>query len=927
MSKKTAAPPPPKKTKEPPVEELQPPEDSIPLRAVVAAMAVVCVATSCFFVKTNPWLILLYVWGAISGSFVSYQYRNEKNLWIHYTVIAGVLAVLANFAHELVQGFDQGKLDVLAPIVHQVAGTFALHTFELKTRSDINMSSALGLALICLTAPAGQGLIFGMCVLVYVVLGAIMLYYDCVSRTVQSWLSNPPIAKASILAQQAPKRRRNRGSIALTIAFLPILSLGCFVFMPRGTEIVSEIAALVKAFFEDPFAEKDIQDPRMLDDSKDKHEKYRPPRNSLMFAPADERKPEQPQLPLTKKEDLKKKETKKPQDKKEELRKKKEEELRKKKEEEERKRREEELRKKKEEEERKRQEEERRKREEERRKRDEERLKREQERLKKEEERKKQEQQKPQDPQLKKKMDDERKQEDAQKKQDEAARKKDEADRKKDEEQRKKDEQVRKQKEPDKQEKEKKQEVSAADVQKTMGLMEHIKDPDQLLFKVVTNRTIYLRRFSFDKCDGQKWTDSKEGVTEFTKPVKGPYEIQTAPALALPKGFSALPLDQNFSVETDIGNIIPAGWVPQKIEYDGPKMTVDTYGNVRGSDPVKKGAKYKITSQLPVYTLPSMRKTPLLPAAEETKIRDDNKNYLQLPENHSEEVTAMAQRIAGEGNWFVQAENICKYLRKNYSYQLNVVKADDNAINEFLLKSRIGDCEDFASSFTIMCRCVGIPARSVGGYAPGDLDQMTGTHLIRAKHAHAWGEAYIPGSGWVPFDSTPDGYMPAMAKENSYDFDSLQRKIMNQPDNQTDPGKLHITAFGIFATGFGLIIVLILAFFVIRTIKALLDKFRKYRDSLNPSTKLFLKVQNDLKLALKVSRQPQDTPTDYEKRVKQAIDERMKMGQPVSTNLPTTLSKFLDVYSSCYFGNKRLYRDLEQLSNDVHELVKPGSKR
>jgi hypothetical protein len=54
-----------------------------------------------------------------------------------------------------------------------------------------------------------------------------------------------------------------------------------------------------------------------------------------------------------------------------------------------------------------------------------------------------------------------------------------------------------------------------------------------------------------------------------------------------------------------------------------------------------------------------------------------------------------------------------------------------------------------------MLRTVGIPARVVNGFRGGDYNPLTGSFVVRARHAHSWVEAYLPGDGWMTFDPTP----------------------------------------------------------------------------------------------------------------------------------------------------------------------------
>ncbi len=73
----------------------------------------------------------------------------------------------------------------------------------------------------------------------------------------------------------------------------------------------------------------------------------------------------------------------------------------------------------------------------------------------------------------------------------------------------------------------------------------------------------------------------------------------------------------------------------------------------------------------------------------------------------------------------------------------------------FLAEShRSGYCEYFATSMVMMLRTLGIPARYVKGYLPGE-QLADGSFKVEASAAHAWAQVYFPGYGWIRFDPTP----------------------------------------------------------------------------------------------------------------------------------------------------------------------------
>jgi transglutaminase superfamily protein/uncharacterized protein DUF4129 len=54
----------------------------------------------------------------------------------------------------------------------------------------------------------------------------------------------------------------------------------------------------------------------------------------------------------------------------------------------------------------------------------------------------------------------------------------------------------------------------------------------------------------------------------------------------------------------------------------------------------------------------------------------------------------------------------------------------------------------------VLLREVGVPARVVVGFGPGERNPFTGYWEVRESDAHAWVEVWYPGAGWVEYDPT-----------------------------------------------------------------------------------------------------------------------------------------------------------------------------
>lgn len=76
----------------------------------------------------------------------------------------------------------------------------------------------------------------------------------------------------------------------------------------------------------------------------------------------------------------------------------------------------------------------------------------------------------------------------------------------------------------------------------------------------------------------------------------------------------------------------------------------------------------------------------------------------------------------------------------------------------FAGEQMIGDGEQYAVAMALMARQLGIPARVVMGWYPGEDDKLDagGVFTATGDNLRAWVEVAFEGYGWVPFDPTPD---------------------------------------------------------------------------------------------------------------------------------------------------------------------------
>ena len=91
---------------------------------------------------------------------------------------------------------------------------------------------------------------------------------------------------------------------------------------------------------------------------------------------------------------------------------------------------------------------------------------------------------------------------------------------------------------------------------------------------------------------------------------------------------------------------------------------------------------------------------------------------------------------------------------------------NETVLSRFLLKTRRGHCEYFATATVLLLRQLGIPARYAVGYS---VHEASGTgYVVRERDAHAWCLAWNSArKRWEDFDTTPASWIAAESRRAS----------------------------------------------------------------------------------------------------------------------------------------------------------------
>ncbi len=129
---------------------------------------------------------------------------------------------------------------------------------------------------------------------------------------------------------------------------------------------------------------------------------------------------------------------------------------------------------------------------------------------------------------------------------------------------------------------------------------------------------------------------------------------------------------------------------------------------------------------------------------------------LLLPEGFNPRTLKLARTLRARfaDDRALMREVLSLFRNQNFFYTLTPPLLGEHAVDEFLFDARRGFCEHYASSFAVLMRAAGIPARIVTGYQGGDINPVGNYMIVRQADAHAWTEVWFRDAGWVRVDPT-----------------------------------------------------------------------------------------------------------------------------------------------------------------------------
>ncbi len=259
------------------------------------------------------------------------------------------------------------------------------------------------------------------------------------------------------------------------------------------------------------------------------------------------------------------------------------------------------------------------------------------------------------------------------------------------------------------------------------------------LFTVRASRPDYWRITALDEyrsVAGGQWTLTAQGEDAVSEGLD-----REVPADALTQAFDIGPLGERW---------MPAAYEPVAVSRDDT-LVVRASSTLVTSRQSVSGLRYTVRSVLPARSADDAAR-----ARTSAPIPRDLRRYTELPADFPDSIRGIADDETKRfDNPYDKAQALRDYFRNGFTYDTNIAPGDDEEAMANFLTQRRGFCVQFASTYAVMARAVGIPARVAVGFTPGDATG-NGAYRVTNYDAHAWPEIWLNGLGWTHmFDPTP----------------------------------------------------------------------------------------------------------------------------------------------------------------------------
>jgi transglutaminase-like putative cysteine protease len=279
--------------------------------------------------------------------------------------------------------------------------------------------------------------------------------------------------------------------------------------------------------------------------------------------------------------------------------------------------------------------------------------------------------------------------------------------------------------------------------------------------------------------DGQVWRKTPPGIfsrdMRYSPRVRPPEcHSYNVPLGEVPQLYQTMP-EEEFATRTELWEqrvsvqpghavfLISATRLPVHIESP-IGFTLEEINTVRFTGSPPGPISYTVFSE---HAMPSERQLQRAGFVTEQQDRhgEITREYLRAVPLSDKSLAVLRDeiKIADHATPYEKIMAIQQFLEDNFVYTLDIQRPERgvDVIENFLVHTRQGHCEYFASAMALMLKECGIPSRLVFGYVSTSESWnrfLGGSFVIRERDAHAWVEAALVIDGkvqWVPFDPSP----------------------------------------------------------------------------------------------------------------------------------------------------------------------------
>ncbi|MBF2028866.1 MAG: DUF3488 domain-containing protein [Oscillatoriales cyanobacterium C42_A2020_001] len=295
----------------------------------------------------------------------------------------------------------------------------------------------------------------------------------------------------------------------------------------------------------------------------------------------------------------------------------------------------------------------------------------------------------------------------------------------------------------------------------------------RIVMRVRSQAEGFWRVMAFDKYLGQGWELSRNDQTKTVLRPAWSYQFFLPVPITLSKKKEVI---QTYTMVAELPNVIPALTYPRELFFPTPQVALDIEGSLRSPLGLSEGLTYTVISSVPYRDRSRLQQAPTTYTDKIQQI------YMDVPTEIRDKVRKQTEALLATSekpitNAYEKALFLAQALKQRYTIQpeLPYLNPKEDLVEAFLFKYQGGYPDHFSTALTIMLRSIGIPARLVAGFAPGEFNPFTGLYEVRNTDAYAMTEVYFPKFGWFAFDPIPGHELIPPSIEEDQTFSVLQQ--------------------------------------------------------------------------------------------------------------------------------------------------------